>query len=44
MSLHHYIAKYVEDEQLYAEAWIQIDIFGKCFCFSKKKIWISERI
>lgn len=39
--IHHYITKYEENRKLYAEAWIQIDIFGKNFCISKKKIAIS---
>ncbi len=34
----HYITKYEENNQLYAESWLQINIFGKCFCFSRKKI------
>ena len=34
----HYITKYFEDNIKYAEAWIQINIFGKSFCISKKKI------
>lgn len=38
---HHYITKYEEKGTLYAEAWMQIDIFGKSFCMSKKKIAIS---
>lgn len=29
--IHHYITKYEENRKLYAEAWIQIDIFGKTF-------------
>lgn len=36
--LHHYITKYSEDGVLYAESWLQINLFGKCFCFSKKRI------
>lgn len=34
----HYITKYKENEKRYAESWIQINIFGKAFCMSKKKI------
>lgn len=37
----HHITKYVENGVRYAEAWIQINLFGKCFCFWKKKIAIS---
>lgn len=36
----HYLTKYVEGGVKYAESWIQINLFGKCFCFSKKKIKI----
>lgn len=35
--LHHYLTTYIEDGIKYAESWIQINIFGKCFCFSRKK-------
>lgn len=31
--MHHYITKYTEDGIRYAEAWIQINILGKSFCF-----------
>lgn len=36
----HHITKYREDHHLWAEAWLQINLFGKCFCFSKRKIKI----
>lgn len=36
----HYITKYKENNKRYAEAWIQINIFGKSICISKKKIEI----
>nr|DAY82952.1 MAG TPA: hypothetical protein [Caudoviricetes sp.] len=38
--MHHFITKYEENEKRYAEAWIQINLFGKCFCIWKKKIEI----
>lgn len=38
----HYITKYTEDGKLYVESWLQINIFGKAFCFSKKKIEINS--
>lgn len=38
--VHHYITKYAENGRLYAESWLQINIFGKTFCFSKQKIEI----
>lgn len=34
----HYITKYEENGKKYAEAWVQINILGKCFCIWKKKI------
>lgn len=36
--IHHYLTTYVEDSIKYAESWLQINLFGKCFCFSKRKI------
>lgn len=36
----HYITKYVEDGKRYAEAWIQINIFGYSICFWKRKVEI----
>ena len=41
--IHHYITKYYENNVLYAEAWIQLNLFGKCFCFSKKRIEINNK-
>ena len=38
--IHHYITKYEENGKRYAESWIQINVFGKCICFLKKKIAI----
>lgn len=38
--MHHYITKYGENGKQYAEAWIQINLFGLCLCFWKKKIRI----
>lgn len=39
--MHHYITKY-EDENgsRKAVAWLQINIFGKCFCLFKHEIAI----
>lgn len=34
--LHHYITKYKENGRYYAEAWFQIDVFGKSFLLIKK--------
>ncbi|GLC87521.1 hypothetical protein LYSBPC_06480 [Lysinibacillus piscis] len=38
--IHHYITKYEEKGIRYAEAWLQINLFGFCYCFFKKKIKI----
>lgn len=38
---HHYITKYKENGRYCAEAWLQIDIFGKTICLSKKRIWLD---
>ncbi len=34
----HHITKYDSDGTKYVESWLQINIFGKCFCFSKRLI------
>lgn len=34
----HYITKYEQNGKKYAESWLQINAFGKCFCFSKRRI------
>lgn len=39
--MHHYITKYADETgQWYAEAWIQINLFGMCFCFWRRQIKI----
>ncbi|CRH18750.1 conserved hypothetical protein [Carnobacterium maltaromaticum] len=32
----HHITKYESNGAMYAESWLQINMFGKCYCFSKK--------
>lgn len=32
------MTKYSVDGKRYAVSWIQLDIFGKSYCFSKKQI------
>ncbi len=39
--LKHYITKYEEKGDLFVEAWLQINIFGKSYCFSKRKIKVA---
>ena len=36
----HYITKYRENGKRYAESWMQINVLGLAFCFSKRKIEI----
>lgn len=36
--MHHYITKYMENGEHYAESWIQLNLFGWAFCFSRRKI------
>lgn len=38
--MHHYLTKYEEDGTRYAESWLQVNLFGLCFCFWKKQIKI----
>lgn len=33
----HYLTTYTENGIRYAEAWLQINLFGKCFCFWRKR-------
>lgn len=37
MNVHHYLTVYEEDGKRYAESWIQINLFGKCFCLCRRK-------
>lgn len=39
----HYITKYRENNKLYVESWLQLNILGKCYCFSKKRMEITNR-
>lgn len=38
--IHHYITKYIEGKNQYAEAWIQVDFFDFSFCLWKRRIKI----
>lgn len=33
----HYLTVYEENSKLYAESWLQLDMFGRSYCFSKNK-------
>lgn len=37
----HYITKYEEDGKTYVESWLQLNLFGKAYCFSKRRIEIK---
>lgn len=39
--MHHYITHYRENGKRYAEAWLQINLFGKAFCFCKRRIGLA---
>ena len=36
--IHHYITKYKEGGKRYAESWLQINLFGRCYCFSRRRL------
>ena len=40
--MHHYITKYTENGTMYVESWIQLNLFGKSFCFWRKRIKIHD--
>lgn len=33
----HYLTVYEENNKVYAESWLQLDVFDKSYCFSKNK-------
>lgn len=37
----HFITKYQENGKRFAESWLQINLFGRCYCFSRKKIELA---
>lgn len=42
--MHHYITKYMEDGKLKCESWLQLNVLGLCFCFSRRVIEIKEQL
>ncbi len=34
--VHHYMTKYDENNHSYVASWIQINLFKRCYCFSKR--------
>ena len=37
----HFITKYQENGKRFAESWLQINLFGRYYCFSRKKIELA---
>ena len=33
----HYLTVYEENSKLYAESWLQLNVFDRSYCFSKNK-------
>ncbi|WP_286010649.1 hypothetical protein [Enterococcus durans] len=41
--MHHYITKYQdENEKLRIVSWLQINLFNKSYCFSKKELAVPK--
>ena len=41
--IHHYMTKYKDEgEGLVIESWIQLDLFGMCFCLSRRSIRLKR--
>ena len=40
--IRHYITQYRENGKRYAESWMQLNLFGLSWCFSRRKIEIRE--
>lgn len=41
--MHHYLTKYKDDKgQIHIVAWLQFNLFGRCYSFSKKKLVIRK--
>lgn len=34
----YHLTKYVADGRKFAASWVQIDVFGRTFCFAKRVI------
>ena len=39
--IHHYITRYTEDGAAWAEAWIQVDLLGRTWCLSRRRIRVG---
>ncbi len=41
--LHHYITRYWdEDGRRWVVSWIQLNAFGRCWCFSERRVRIDD--
>lgn len=38
MRIAHHLTKYTEDGRAWAEAWVQIDLLGGCWCLWRRRI------
>lgn len=39
--IRHLITRYVEGGSAWAEAWIQVDLFGRSWCLSRRRVRID---
>ena len=37
-----YLTKYKENGERYAESWLQLNLFGRVYCFSRRKLVIEK--
>jgi hypothetical protein len=37
LNTNHFLTVYEENSKLYAESWLQLDVFDRSYCFSKNK-------
>lgn len=44
MEIRHLITKYEEGGSAWAEAWVQIDLLGRCWCLWRKRILIGPTL
>ena len=42
LSTKHYLTLYEENSNLYAESWLQLDVFDRSYCFLKNKKEITS--
>lgn len=38
----HFLTQYTENDIAYAEAWLQINLFGRGICFWRKRIQLKK--